>query len=153
MSIKAARPVLPSLVPCLRVADVSRAVEFYRQVFDATVLFRQQRPNGRTISAHMRVGESTMLILPLYEAGGGHSELALYVVDVDETMRRAVTGGATESSPVEDGFDGDRSGGFYDPFGHYWFISTCLEELEVEEVYQRGARRLGELVRSAKELR
>ena len=39
--------------------------------------------------------------------------------------------------PVQDMFYGDRSGGFEDPFGHRWHVSTHIEDVSPEEIERR----------------
>jgi PhnB protein len=47
---------------------------------------------------------------------------------VDNTVERAVAGGATVLFPVENQFWGDRIGWIMDPSGHVWTIATRVEE-------------------------
>jgi len=45
--------------------------------------------------------------------------------------------------PVQDMFYGDRSGGFEDPFGHHWHVSTHIEDVTPEEIERRMAKMKG----------
>ena len=45
--------------------------------------------------------------------------------------------------PVQDMFYGDRSGGFEDPFGHRWHVSTHIEDVTPEEIERRMAKMKG----------
>ena len=65
--------------------------------------------------------------------------MLLYVVDVDDTVNRAVAAGAKVVRPVEDQFYGDRAGGLEDPFGHYWHVATHIEDVSAEEMERRAA--------------
>ena len=52
----------------------------------------------------------------------------VYVEDVDQTVERAVDGGAKILFPVENQFWGDRIGWVMDPAGHVWTIASRIEE-------------------------
>jgi PhnB protein len=63
----------------------------------------------------------------------------LYVDDVDAWAERAVAAGMTVKEPVEDKFYGDRAGGFEDPFGLVWYLSTHVEDVPQDEIERRAA--------------
>ena len=56
---------------------------------------------------------------------------------------RAPAAGATATHPVETKFYGDRSGGFLDPFGHKWHVSTHVEDVAPEEMQARMGKMSG----------
>jgi PhnB protein len=64
----------------------------------------------------------------------------LYVEDCDQIYAQAIAAGATQVSPLQDQFYGDRSGTLKDPFGNLWFVSTHKEDLSVEEIRARAAK-------------
>ena len=68
----------------------------------------------------------------------------IYVEDVDARVEQAVAAGAKLVRPVKDQFYGDRSGGVEDPFGHFWYISTRIENLTLEEIKKRGAAEMAQ---------
>jgi len=57
---------------------------------------------------------------------GASASMYVYVPDVDEVFRRAISAGATPIAPVADQPWGDRLGGFRDPFGHIWSVATHI---------------------------
>jgi PhnB protein len=59
--------------------------------------------------------------------------LFVYVEDVDQTVERAVAGGAKVLIPVQDQFWGDRTGWIMDPSGHVWTIATRIEDTTEQE--------------------
>lgn len=59
-------------------------------------------------------------------AKGVTSIIGLFVLDVDEVMRKAIKAGATEINPAIDHDYGYRQGMFKDPFGHYWQIQKKI---------------------------
>jgi PhnB protein len=46
------------------------------------------------------------------------------VPDADTVFARALAGGATPAMPVTAQDDGSRMGGFVNPFGTLWWVST-----------------------------
>jgi PhnB protein len=74
---------------------------------------------------------------PPKELGGTTASVFIYVDDADATVRKAVDGGATVTSAVENQFWGDRLGTITDPFGHVWSIATHVEDVSPEELAKR----------------
>lgn len=146
MSIKGGRPNNRQISPHLLVRDGEAAIDFYRRVFGAAVLYRSPMPTGVGIHAQLRIADSTVMISTenlMHEPdlcvrapetlGGSSTILELYVDDVDQLYQRAVDAGATPTYSPTDIF-GDRYGQFVDPFGHVWGISTAREELTPEQI-------------------
>ena len=52
----------------------------------------------------------------------------VYVEDVDQTVERAIAGGAEVLAPAQNQFWGDRTASIMDPAGHVWTIATRIEE-------------------------
>lgn len=137
-----------SVTPYLVVDGGARAIEFYKQAFGATELFRMEGPDGRVGHAEVKIGDSHVMLAdehPEINArgpqafGGSPVSLMLYVEDVDATVGRAVEAGATLTKPVADQFYGDRTGGLTDPFGHLWYIATHVEDVPPDELKKRAA--------------
>lgn len=59
------------------------------------------------------------------------------VEDVDETVERAVAGGAKILFPVANQFWGDRIGWVMDPSGHVSTIATHIEETSEDQRRER----------------
>jgi PhnB protein len=137
-----------SVTPYLVVGDGARAIEFYKQAFGATELFRMDGPDGRIHHAEIKIGDSHIMLAdehPEMNArspktiGGSPVSLMLYVEDVDATVGKAVEAGAKLLRPVADQFYGDRTGGIEDPFGHAWYVATHVEDVAPEELNKRAA--------------
>lgn len=130
--------------PYLIVNDGARAIEFYKQAFNATVINCDSTPDGKFMNAEIRIGTSPLMI-------GQHPEVSfkeealplvslyLYVEDAAALAAQALAAGATEISPVRDKFYGNREGGVRDPFGVTWWIATHIEDLTPEEIAERAA--------------
>jgi PhnB protein len=136
------------VTPYLIVDGASAAIDFYKQIFGATELFRLAGPDGKLGHAELQIGDSRIMLADEFPAmgargprsmGGSPVKLLLYVEDVDALVARAVAAGAKLVRPVEDQFYGDRAGGLEDPFGHYWHVATHKEDVSPEEMEKRSA--------------
>ncbi len=136
-----------SVTPYVVVDGAARAIEFYKQAFGATELFRMDGRDGRVAHAEIKIGDSHVMLgdeSPEVGArspqsyGGSPVSLMLYVEDVDAVVGRAVEAGATLKRPVADQFYGDRTGGIEDPFGHVWYVATHVEDVPPEELQKRA---------------
>ncbi|MEX2168925.1 MAG: VOC family protein [Pirellulales bacterium] len=133
--------------PYLTVKDAARAIEFYKQAFDATESMRVAAPEGKVGHAEIKIGDSIIMLADEFpewgnrgpqSLGGSPVGLCLYVKDADSVFARAVAAGAQVTKPVEDQFYGDRSGTVTDPFGHVWTIATHTEDVSPEEMQRRA---------------
>jgi PhnB protein len=142
-----------SITPYLGIKDAHLAIEFYKKAFNAQEMFRLDSPDGRVGHAELKIGDSSLMLAePCGESGGLTASqsvngvavgLHLYVEDCDQIYAQAIAAGATQVSPLQDQFYGDRSGTVKDPFGNLWFVSTHKEELSVEEIRARAAKMFG----------
>ena len=137
-----------SVTPYLYMSDAARAIEFYKQVFGATELFRFDAPGGKIGHAEIKIGDSHVMLAdecPEMDerspqtVGGTPVGLLLYVEDVDAVVESALAAGAKMLEPLEDKFYGDRMGKLQDPFGHIWAIATHIEDVSPEEMQERVA--------------
>jgi PhnB protein len=151
MSIQGSRPPQDrGLAPNLIVRGVAHAIEFYRQALGAEVVYEGAMPNGVTLHAQLRIGNAYVLLSdemmcreggpptgsPL-KLGSASAVLELWVDDVDAAFDRAIKAGGKALGSVDMVFYGDRVGMFVDPFGHVWTLSTPIEVLTPQEVFQR----------------
>jgi len=137
-----------TVTPYLICGDAAGAIEFYKEVFGATELMRQSHTDGKIQHAEIRIGDSPIMIAdespdfpkmrgPL-ALGGSSLIVFLYVKDVDAIVDQAVAAGAKVLDPVEDHpAEGDRRGGFEDPFGFVWGVATHIEDVSREEIQTR----------------
>jgi PhnB protein len=131
--------------PYLAIDGAAKAIDFYKKVFDAREVFRQEN-EGRVGHAELKIGTGRIMLADEHPEigfrgpkayGGSPVMLHLYVENVDEVVRRATESGATIVRPVADQFYGDRSGQFTDPWGHVWNVSTHVEDVSPEELDRR----------------
>ncbi len=148
MTIKPIPDGYHSITPYLMINGATQAIEFYKQAFGATEMFRMDAPGGKIGHAEILIGDSRIMMAddcgqesPFRHprsSGSSSVGLHLYVDDVDQVFAQAVNAGAKVIKPVQDQFYGDRTGALEDPFGHIWFIATHKEDLSPDEIKKRA---------------
>lgn len=133
-----------TLTPFLTVRDAAKAIEFYKQAFDAEVRGGVMKgPDGKVMHAELKIGDSIIMLsdeFPDFNCispqtlGGSAMGLHIYLDGVDAAFDRAVKAGAEVEMPVMDQFWGDRYGKLKDPFGHKWSIATHVKDLSMDEM-------------------
>jgi len=141
-----AGPKPMSLTPYIAVKGAANAIAFYKRVFGAKEEFRLEDQDKRIGHAEISIGDGRLMLSDEYpdfgalappSIGGTPVKLHLYVEDVDATMKKAESAGATVLRPAQDQFHGDRSGMIADPFGHQWFLATRKENVSPQEMQKR----------------
>lgn len=136
-----------SVTPYLVMDGAAKAIEFYKNAFGATELFRMEH-QGKIGHAEIKIGDSPVMLSDEHlemgfkgpkSLGGTPVSLMIYVDDVDTVYKRAIESGAVELKPLQDQFYGDRSGTLTDPFGHVWTVATHKEDVTPEEIEKRLA--------------
>jgi len=136
-----------SVTPYLIIKGAADAIEFYKQAFGATELFRFPAPDGKIGHAEIKIGDSPIMLADEFAEmgykgpralGGSPVSMMIYLEDVDTVFNRAVEAGASVKEAVQDKFYGDRTGTLTDPFGHIWHVSTHKEDVSMEEMEERA---------------
>jgi PhnB protein len=152
MAVKPIPDGYHSVTPYLILDNASKAIEFYKKVFDATEFVRMSGPDGAIMHAEIKIGDSVVMLADESAAmgqrsaksmGGSPMGIMVYVTDVDKTYQKAIAAGGTVDRPVQDQFYGDRSGSVLDPFGYKWNIGTHIEDVSPEEMKKRMAALFG----------
>ncbi len=153
MAVKPIPEGYHSVTPYLIIEGAGEAIEFYKQAFGATELFRFAAPDGKIGHAEIKIGDSQIMLADAFpdmgyhgpkSLGGSPVSLMIYVEDVDTVFNQAVRAGATVKEAVSDKFYGDRIGTLTDPFGHVWHVSTHKEDVSLEEMEKRAKAAGGE---------
>ena len=130
-----------TVTPYLVVEGANSLIDFMKQAFDATELFRLPNENGTIGHAEIKIGDS---IIMLADASAEHaarpSMICLFVEDWHASYKRAIEAGATSICEPENQFYGDRSGGVKDASGMQWWIGTHIEDVSPEEMERRSAK-------------
>jgi len=136
-----------TLTPMIHVKGVDAAVDFYTKAFGATKTFAMPGPDGKTMHAEIKIGDSIVMIDEVdsnagtkgpLELGGTPATLMVYVSDADQVFAAATAAGARAEMPVDEQFWGDRYGQIIDPFGHRWAVATHVEDLTPEQMAERS---------------
>ena len=92
-------------------------VDFLKHTFDATEIGRTELPNGRIANVRIKIGASTFMASEADEQNMKAMPGAyyVYVEDVDHTLQKAVSKGATKLFDPIDMPYGDRQAGITDP--------------------------------------
>jgi PhnB protein len=138
-----------SVTPYLVIKGAAKAIEYYKNVFGATVVVRMDGPDGQVGHAELQIGDSRIMLadenpkmghLSAQTIGASPVSLYVYLPDCDKVVAKAVEEGAKIQRPVEDQFYGDRSGFIQDPFGHLWGIATHKEDVSPQEMKERAQK-------------
>lgn len=117
--------------------DAAKALEFYTTVLGAEELTCHRDDAGIVRHAEFRIGNTTFMMTnetPSFPGmrgaesfGGSPIHLFVYLPEVDTLFKKALTSGASLVMPLAEQSYG-RSGGFKDPFGITWWLSTHRED-------------------------
>jgi uncharacterized glyoxalase superfamily protein PhnB len=119
----------PAVAPYLLVDDAQQLMAFLEKVFDAGAGRMFEGPDGAVMHAEVRIGDSIVMLAdatPEWRPAPGM--IHVYVEDSDATYRRALAAGAAAlQEPQTRAGESDRRGGFLDPAGNSWWVSTQVE--------------------------
>jgi PhnB protein len=134
------------------VPDAAAAADWYAEAFGAVEQSRIPLPDGRVMTAELRLGESSvhvasefpeMGIVAPATIGGTATVLQITTDDADSLWARAVEAGAEVRHPLSDSFWGDRHGQLTDPFGHRWNVAQHIRDVPHDEVVSAAAKAFG----------
>jgi PhnB protein len=138
----------PRVTPYLCIDGAADAIEFYSKVLDAKERMRMPAPDDKIGHAELQLGDSLIMLADEFPemgirspktVGGTPVTISVYVEDVDEVFKRAVSEGSTVLRDIRNEFYGDRTGQFEDPFGHRWSVATHVEDVPPDEMAKRAA--------------
>jgi PhnB protein len=126
---------MSTLTPYVMVHSAKAFVEFIENAFDAKVsdVVPLDTDPERVIHAEARIGTGVLFFADSGADGRqclptptvpAHVQLWTTVPDAEAAYRRAIAGGAAPAMEVTAQDDGSRMGGFVDPFGTLWWVST-----------------------------
>lgn len=126
---------MSSVTPYVMVRSAKAFVAFIESTFDARVsnMVPLDIDPERVIHAEARIGDGLLFFADSGPDGGQclptpsepvHVQLWATVPDADVAFARAVAGGASPAIEVMAQVDGSRFGGFVDPFGTLWWVSS-----------------------------
>jgi PhnB protein len=117
------------VTPYLTVNGAQSLLDFLVAVFDAGIIERNERKDGKVGFASVRIGDS---LIEVSEAdaqwGSTPAALHIYVPEVDQTHRKALQHGAQSLHEPKEMEYGERASAVRDPFGNNWYIATYLRK-------------------------
>ncbi|HZG94656.1 MAG TPA: VOC family protein [Mycobacteriales bacterium] len=135
-----------TLTPFFCCVGAARAIEFYTQVFGATVVSRNDLPDGTIAHCELQLADGRMQLsdpMPAHHmvAPSGDEDVSrstvVYLPDVDAVYAAAVAAGAKGYGDPETFVTGDRYAAFLDPFGHRWAVMTRVQDVDPDEAKRR----------------
>jgi len=126
---------MTSVTPYVMVDNANTYSGFLESAFEAEVgnVLRLPSDPERVLHAEARIGAAVVFFADSGANGSrclrspsepAHVQLWTTVPDADAVYARAVAAGATPAQEITAQEDGSRMGGFVDPFGTLWWIST-----------------------------
>jgi PhnB protein len=130
---------MASVTPYVMVHSAKAFVAFIESAFDAQMGNVVPLPTDpeRMIHAEARIGSGVLFFADSGADGGqclptpaepAHVQLWVDVPYAESAYARALAGGARPALEVSTQEDGSRMGGFVDPFGTLWWVSTSQPE-------------------------
>ncbi len=133
-----------TVTPSITLRDTAKAIDYYKRAFGARERAIMRGPDGKVMHAEAQIGNSIIMfndeVMGSRSAetqGGSPVSFYLYVENVDEAHKKAVSEGAESTMPPTDMFWGDRMSSIKDPFGLRWSFATHVKDVTPEEM-KRG---------------
>lgn len=128
-----------TITPYLVVADGEAMLRFLEAAFAAKLRERFNRLDGTLKHAELQLGDSRIMVGQANQQFTPRPQtLYVYLPDVDAAYQRALAAGAKPLMKVANQEYGDRSGGFEDPAGNWWWVATHIEDVSPEEIQRRS---------------
>lgn len=130
----------------LIVPNSKEAMELYKKAFGAEGGTCMEMPDGTTMHAELKIGNSTVMLTdenPQWQMksaltlGGSAANMHMYLEDaaaVDAMFNQAVASGMEVLMPPTEMFWGDYYGKVADKYGFQWGIATQTKELTEDEL-------------------
>ena len=131
------------IIPYLTYADAPAAIEFLCKAFGFEERFRMPMPDGRLGHAELSYAGNVLMLASAFPEMGLaspkdlealHTQVTIYVDDVDAHHERARSAGATITAEPEDQFYGDRNYRAVDPEGHRWIFTCHVRDVAPEDM-------------------
>ena len=147
-----------SITPTLVCNNAAKAIDYYKEVFQAKEISRMAGPGNTIGHAELQIGDSRFMLSDEFP-GVAHapgadpitsSSLFVYTDNVDAMFDRAVKAGGKVEMPLANQFWGDRYGKVRDPFGHQWGLAQHVEDVSPEEMKKRAEEWTAKMSKASK---
>lgn len=133
-----APPGYTTVAPWIVTDDTAALLDFITRAFAGKELGRVATEDGLIGHAEIRVGDTVLL------AFDRHSDwpamptlLRVFVGNADETFSQALAAGGRVVTPLANDAFGQRGGRIKDPFGNIWWVSSFVEHVTEQEMWER----------------
>ncbi len=132
----------PRVIPYLIINDVLKMQNFLKEVFNAEIIEAMALPDGTVNHGEVRIGDSVIMMGKASDDYPAKPAMIyIYVENVDEVFKKAISLGAKSIMEPADMFYGDRNGGFEDEQGMSWWIASHIKDVSKEEMERLNAER------------
>jgi uncharacterized glyoxalase superfamily protein PhnB len=122
-------PGFTRLFPYIFADDAKAYLDFLEDGLGGEVVSSHEAPDGRLANAHVRFGDTTIMVSEATAAfPATYGSYYLYVESADAAMVRALAAGGEQVGAVADQWYGDRQGGLKDRWGNVWWLSQRLPD-------------------------
>lgn len=112
-----------AIMPYLMLDDAAAFIEFIKKVLDAEITHESLR-DGVVGHCEANINGGTIMFSNSRDKWkAATANMFVYVTDADATHEKALAAGAESAMEMSDQ-DYGRSGGFLDPFGNVWWLTT-----------------------------
>ncbi len=146
-----------TLTPFFCCDGAAAAIDFYTSVLGATVVTRNDLPDGRVAHCELELPSGRMqlsdpapddhLVAKAKGVKDVSNSTVVYLPDVDAVYAAATAAGATGCGEPSTFVTGDRYAALLDPWGHRWAVMTRVEDVDPEEAERRVNAWLAEQAR------
>ncbi|MGY3201163.1 VOC family protein [Streptomyces sp. TE5632] len=127
-----------TVAPRVVTDDTGAFLDFVTRAFGGEERGRVRTGDGSIGHGEIRVGDTVVAAFdrrPDWPALP--SLLTVFVADADQACARAVAAGGQVVTPVADDAFGQRGGRVKDPFGNIWWVTSHVEDLSEDEMWER----------------
>ena len=114
------------LTPYFTVTDADYFITFLSEVFAANIVKDSRYEDGTLQHARLQIGDSLIM---LNQANGTYAamqmQMHLNVANVDDTLAKAISKGATSIMKPMLRPHGDKMAGFCDPMDNIWWVAQA----------------------------
>ncbi|MFE3441529.1 VOC family protein [Nocardia sp. NPDC059180] len=127
-----------SVAPWVVTSDTGAFLDFVTQAFNGEEIARVATEDGSIGHGEIRVGDTVVLAFDSRpEWPAMPSLLRVFVPDADEAFAKSIAAGAQVVTELGDSAFGQRGGRVKDPFGNIWWVTSHVEDVAEDVVWQR----------------
>ena len=131
-------PGYTTVAPWIVTDDTGALLDFITQAFAGKELGRVATVDGLIGHAEIRVGDTVLLAFDRHSDWPAMpSLLRVFVGNADETFAQALAAGGRIVTPLANDAFGQRGGRIKDPFGNIWWVSSLVEHVTEQEMWER----------------